>query len=425
MIGGFMEKLNLPESLYGREQDIAGLHRAFEGACAGTRQVLFYAGIAGVGKTALVSEIKPAVVQAGGFFIQGKYNPQDFHVPYSQITSALNQLVGQVLTQGELVRMAWKERVLEALGENGNAVIELAPALEKLIGRQPRLVPVSPVESQNRFRVSVQRFLKVFSDSKYPLVFFLDDLQWADQASCELISVFLSEPDLRHILFIGAYRSNEVGQDHFLSGMFKDFEQENISWTKRLLEPLKPESISQMITNVLKMGANESEELSALVFQKTGGNPFFIREFLKSLYRLGLIRYNDKAGPGNEAGWHSDIEKIKKQKVSDDVVYFLTQYVEDLSPAAVLIMKVICCNRSQFDLELLSRVLNKASPQILEELKEALSEGMLVLAGSMVGFSHDKVREAVYSLLSEEEKEELHYKIGKELILSGKEEKNG
>lgn len=415
----------IPETFHGREKEVAALLGMFEKARQGFREALLFSGIAGVGKTVLVNQIQVPAIDNGAYFIQGKYNNQDMHIPYSGFIRGFHQFIGQLMTQSEKELTSIKDHIRNELGTNLKVITNALPILEEITGKPPELTQLPPQESQNRFNVTFQKFLNLFADSDHPLVIFLDDLQWADEASLQLITTLLGNPDLQYCFFIGAYRSDEVFGDHPLLATIERLKDNDTELKNIPLEPLGKNFISEIIFNVLKIEPNDSEDLSLLVHQKTKGNPFFVKEFLKSLYQAGLIRHEKSAEPEGKTGWHWDIEKIKSQDVTENVVSFMAEGVKHLPEKAIETMKVICCNRKQFSLVLLSRMLSKSTQQILEDVKDAVSQGMLIVENSAIGFSHDRIREATYSLLSEEDKQEIHFQIGKAFFIASGEKKNG
>jgi predicted ATPase/serine phosphatase RsbU (regulator of sigma subunit) len=409
-------KFYIPELLYGREKEIRFLLEAFDRCTKDQKEILFYSGSSGIGKTSLVNEIQAPVSEKNGFFIKGKYDHYEKNIPYTGIIQAFNELFRQILTVSEKKLEEWRTKIIEALGNNAQVVSEVFPLIEEIIGNQPPVESLPPVESQNRFNVVFQNFLKVFAQSAHPLVIFLDDLHWADNASLELIKVLLNTVDLSCIMLIGTYRDDEVGGNHPLSLMLDQMRKDKIVWTDITIKPLDKNQISQFISGMFGKNIIETDPLADLIYAKTKGNPFFVREFLKTLYKKDLIYFNEHVKNIIKSGWHWDIKKIEKENITDNVVKLMVENVQNLSNVTIETMKVACCLGIRFDLDILSGILQKLKAEVLEDLKEAINEGMLLKEKRTLSFVHNRILEATYSLLSKKEKKEIHYKIGKNLL---------
>jgi hypothetical protein len=278
------------EKLYGRENELGALLSIFEKVCAGSSELAFVAGYSGIGKTTLISEIYKPVVYHRGYFISGKFDQYMKDTPYSAFIQALQMLIRHIAAEDETRIARWKNNILESLGNNGRVVIDVIPELALITGQQPPVIELAPAESQNRFNLYFQRFIRVFCSDAHPLTIFLDDLQWADLASLGLIKNLICDSESRHLFLLGAYRDNEVSPIHPLMLMLDELaakeSKETVSIT---LGPITAEQTDELIRDTLKTLPEESAELSRLVYGKTLGNPFFIKEFLKTLHREGLI----------------------------------------------------------------------------------------------------------------------------------------
>lgn len=409
-------KFHLPNILYGREKEVAFLWESFQRCSRGSREIVFLSGRSGIGKTSIVSEIHKSVVENNGFFIRGKYDHHDTSIPYSGIIHAFEELINQVLTFSEEKLEIWRNQMNMALGNNGQIIVDILPVVEQLIGEQPPLNYLPPVESQNRFNIVFKNFVRVFANELCPLMIFLDDLQWADQASLDLISVLLLDVDLNYLLFVGAFRDDETDDNHILSLMMDQMKKEKVPLTEVKIEPLSKVQISQMISGALAKSEKEVDQLAELVHAKTKGNPFFIKEFLKTLYRTNLIQYVEDRNDFSKSGWRWDVLRIRQENITDNVIELMVGKFKNLSKDTIEILKVACCLGIRFDLATLGRILNRTEFQIVGDLKEAINEGMLLKEKTKIAFVHNKVMEATYSLLSEENKKDIHYRIGREYL---------
>ncbi len=400
------DRFNIPQKLYGREKEAELLISSFHRTAAGGKELCLVAGSPGIGKTALIEEVQKPIVEKRGYYIFGKYDQFKRDVPYSGFIQALQTLVRQILTENEEKIDIWKKNLLKALGPNGKIVTDAIPVLELIIGEQPPLPELGPEASQNRFVSAFKNFITVFTRREHPLVIFLDDLQWADSASLNMLERLMLDKDIRHILIIGAYRENELNSSPRLAGLIDLLHRSETDVNTIKLGAVSLDNFLNLMQDILKCSAEEALPLAKLIHEKTGGNPFFFIQFLKSLYDGRLINYN----PGS--GWEWDMEKIKSMEVTENVVELMAEKISSLSPAAVEILKVCACIGNRFDLETLSIVYERTMDDIIADLAEVIKEGMVFYAGDFYRFLHDRIHEAAYSLISPEEKPALHYRIG-------------
>jgi len=278
------------EKLYGREVELDTLLSTFDRIYAGSSELVFVAGYSGIGKTTLISEMYKPIVHHRGYFVSGKYDQYMKDTPYSAFIQALQMLIRQILSEDESRLAKWRSSILESLGINGQVIIDVIPELALVTGTQPAVIELAPAESRNRFNLYFQRFISVFCSASHPLTIFLDDLQWADLASLDLIKNLVCDNESKHLFILGAYRDNEVSPIHPLiltaEEINKKVTREIISIT---LGPLTREHTSELISDSLKASLDEAAELSRLVYHKTLGNPFFIKEFLKTLHKDGML----------------------------------------------------------------------------------------------------------------------------------------
>ncbi|HAK61600.1 MAG TPA: hypothetical protein DCO77_14695, partial [Nitrospiraceae bacterium] len=396
----------IPQKLYGREREIETLMSAFDRVRQGASEALLVSGHPGIGKTALILEVHKPIVAQRGYFIVGKYDQLQRDVPYSAIIQAFQGLVRRILTESEERVRRWKERLSKALGVNGRIITDVIPEVELIIGKQPDVPPAGPTESQNRFNRVIQNFVGVFADRDHPLVLFLDDLQWVDPASLNLIKTLITDPETRHLLIIGAYRDNEVHATHPFMLMIGDLTTGGVSITSITLAPLLIEHVNTLIVDTLKCASRLSEPLAQLVYQKTNGNPFFVNQILKALYEEKMLVYE----PAH--GWKWNIEEIRSLRVTDNVVDLLVGKIGKLPPETQQILKLASCIGNRFDLETLASVYEKSLDQVFVDLSDAVREGFIIPSGMNYLFLHDRIQEAAYSLITDEDKKEMHYKIG-------------
>lgn len=428
-------RLHLPQKLYGREADIALLMETVQRVCRGRAEMLLVSGYAGIGKSSLVYEVHKPILEHRGLFVSGKFEQFKYNVPYASIAQAIQELIRNLLALSEPELRSWKERLMEALGTNGQVIINIIPELELILGKQPELHPLPPVETQNRFHDTFQNFLRACAAPDRPLVMFLDDLQWADLASLKLIEVVMSNPENRHMLLIGALREDELRPGDPLLTTLQDAQRSGLSVHRIVVQPLGVEQINELIADALHQDAEEISPLAALVHQKTGGNPFFAGEFLKSLYEESTLTFD-----AEKQAWEWDIEKLRTREITDNVVTLMTGKIRRLLAVTQKAITAAACIGAQFDLPTLAAAAGQTEAETAGDLWEAVEEGLVFpvteaykfvrqtghpemrqhlpseLAVATYKFSHDRVRQAARELLTGEEEARFHQRIGLALL---------
>jgi len=438
------EKFQIPQKLYGRESEIKQLLNSFERASYGQAELMMVSGYSGIGKTALIKEIYKPVTALKGYFISGKFDQFQRNVPYKAIVDAFSELLKQILTETTDELNTWKEKILGALGPNARIIIEIIPELELIIGKQPDLDVLPPIEAKNRFNYTFQNFIQIFTKKEHPLVIFIDDLQWADDASLKLIHMIITDKD-NALLIIGAYRNNEVEKSHPLLRVLEEIKNEDVTINNLLLGPLKFQHIKKLISETLYCSDDDAKPLAELVLAKTAGNPFFINEFLKTLYAKELIKYNKEYSnqKKNNSGWDWDISKIRNQGITDNVVELMTEKIKELKIDTQKTLSYSACIGNIFDLKTLTIVNEKSWKKTADELMEALSAGLLICLSSfnditnsseesvkecpdvIFKFTHDRIQQAAYSLIKKSNINKLHYQVGKLILKNTPDSKKG
>ncbi|MEH1945934.1 MAG: AAA family ATPase [Nostoc sp.] len=429
------DRFIIPDKLYGRETEVENLLQAFERVSLGATEMILVAGFSGIGKTAIVNEVHKPIVRQHGYFIKGKYDQFQRNIPFSAFVQAFRDLMEQLLSESNAQIQQWRNEILSAVGENGQVIIEVIPELSRIIGEQPPAIELSGTAAENRFNLLFQKFTQIFTTAEHPLVIFLDDLQWADSASLKLIQVLMA--DTSHLLLIGAYRDNEVNPVHPLMLTLNEIEKNQKTINTITLAPLNKKTVNQLVADTLKCSQDLASPLSRLVFQKTQGNPFFSLQFLKALHQERLIKFTPPYQGGATGGWQCDLAQINQQAVTDDVVEFMALQLEKLPLATQNILKLASCIGNSFDLATLAIVSEQCQINTAAALWKALQEGLilpisevykfyqgeereqLALSSQNIekkiakyAFLHDRVQQAAYFLISDEQKAATHLKIG-------------
>ncbi|WP_224369498.1 trifunctional serine/threonine-protein kinase/ATP-binding protein/sensor histidine kinase [Hyalangium versicolor] len=412
----FSSRFQLPQRLYGRDAHAAQLLQSFERVGrAGRPELVLVRGYAGIGKSSVVHELHKPVVRQRGFFLTGKFDQLQRDIPYATLAQAIRGLTQQLLasTDEELAR--WSEQLKESWDGNGQLLVNLVPQLELVAGKQPPVQELPPAQEQHRFNAVFRRFLGVFATPEHPLVIFLDDLQWVDVASLQLIQHLLTHPETPPVLWIGAYRDNEVDAAHPLEQALAVIRKSGTRTTELQLEPLGLEEVRQLVTDTLPGASSELvQTLSGVVLEKTGGNPFFLLQFMQTLNQDGLLVRT------SEGVWRWDAEGGRAKGYSDNVVDFMVGKLRQLPSGTQHLLRRAACVGNSFSLPFLHVISDMVDAAEVEQgLEAALQEGMLVRAGpDQYRFLHDRIQQAAYALIPEEDRKAVHLRIGRLLLES-------
>lgn len=421
------DRFIIPERLYGREKETRTLIQTFDSVSQGNGHMVFIAGKSGIGKTSLVQELyRPLAVQ-GGYIAVGKYDQFLRHQPYSAVLQALGGLVRQIMGENEQKISAWKTKILEGIGANGQVLIEVIPELELLIGPQPPVQKLSMEAASTRFNTAFHNLFNCLGSSESPLVFFLDDVQWIDSSSLALLEALAPTLNNTSFLIIGAYRSNEVSDTHPLMISMPGLRESCPNIFSIELEELVPSVLGQMLDHTLELPNKESQRLSQLLYEKTHGNPLFFKTMLTSLYSGQAIFFDYSV-----RRWSWDPKAVEAMPHADNVVEMLQSKLTTLPVQTLELLKLAGCIGNIFGLNLLTGLGESSRARVAEALIPAVSKGFIQPMGDdfellvlekearlpdmQFRFSHDRIQQAAYDLVSAEEQERLHWSIGRQLL---------
>lgn len=425
-------RLSIPEKLYGREKEINILLDSFEVIYSGGREMIFISGTAGIGKTSLFREIYRSVSDRGAYIISGKFEQFERVTPYSAIVRALQELIDKILTENEVEISLWKRKFLSVLGSNSQIIIDILPRLELIIGHQPAVEEVSSLEAQNRFNQVFENFIRIFCQSYHPLVICLDDLQWADSASLKLIEHIMSDKEIKYLFLTCAYRDDEIDHVHPLKRTV-DILKKSIKIKEIHLNSLDIEDITQLISDTIYAGGDYVRELSEMIKKNTEGNPFFIKQYLKTLYDKKLLLFNT-----DSRCWQWDLNRIK-EIVTENVAELMAQKIRNLPSETKEVLLASACLGNTFDLITLSIIYEKTLSEISCSLLPAIEESLILPVSDLefedrknilsktfykkYKFLHDRIQQYVHSFTGEYEKKKVNLLTGRQLFhnLSGEE----
>jgi len=406
------DRLLIPEKLYGREREVDGLLQTFDRMVAeGTAALVLVSGYSGVGKSSVVNELHKVLVPPRGLFAAGKFDQYKRDVPYATLAQAFQMLVRQILVKSEAEVEPWRRALLEALGPNGQLMVDLIPELEFVIGRHPPVAELPPQEARGRFLLVFRRFLGVFARPEHPLALFLDDLQWLDAATLELLERLATDPDVRHVLLIGAYRDNEVSSSHPLMRTLAAIRDAGAKVHEIVLAPLGLDDVERLISDALKCGLDAARPLALLVHEKTGGNPFFAIQLLTSLTEEGLLRF-DLGAPG----WTWDLDRIRGKHYSGNVVDLMLAKLRRLPQPTQTALQQLAGFGNVAETATLTMVFGQSEDDIHTGFLDAARTGLILRMESSYAFLHDRIQEAAYALIPRGASAEMHLRIGRRLL---------
>ena len=408
------DRLLIPEKLYGREREIDVLLAAFDRVVThGTTELVLVSGYSGVGKSSVVNELHKALVPPRGLFASGKFDQYKRDIPYATLAHAFQTLIRQILVKSEADVQQWRGSLQEVVGPNGQLIVNLIPELEFIIGKQPPAAELPPRDAQDRFQLVFRRFLGAFARKEHPLALFLDDLQWMDAASLELLECLVTNSETQHLLLVGAYRDNEVGAAHPLMRTLEAIRKAGARVEEIVLAPLGIDDVGRLVADALHCEAGSSHPLAKLVHEKTGGNPFFAIQFFTSLAEEGLLSRDPAAG-----AWIWDLARIRAHGYTDNVVDLMVEKLKRLSGTAQTAVQQLACLGNVVEIASLNLVFGASEETIHTSLLEAVGAGLILRLEGSYAFLHDRIQEAAYALIPADERAGAHLGIGRMLLAS-------
>jgi len=403
------DRLLIPEKLYGRRNEVEILLTSFDRVVNnGASELVLVSGYSGIGKSSIVNELQPVLVPPRGLFATGKFDQYTRDIPYSTLAQAFQSLVRSLLALSDIEVGKWRTALQVALGPNGQLMVDLVPELKLIIGEQPPVPELSPQDTQRRFHLVFRRFLAVFAKPEHPLALFLDDLQWLDAATLELLQDLLINLNVRHVLLIGAYRDTEVTTAHPLNSTLNRIREADVPVQEIVLAPLTRGDVGQLVADALYCSHQQAEPLAGLVLEKTKGNPFFVIQFLTALVEEGLLTFDH-----GTSCWIWDIHRIHAEKYTDNVVDLMVGRLNRLSASTQKFMQQLACLGDGAEFSFLEIVHKGSDEELRRALQEAQRAGLVLFLDGACRFLHDRIQEAAYSLIPETQRAEAHLQIGR------------
>jgi PAS domain S-box-containing protein len=406
------DRLMIPEKLYGREREVETLLAAFDRVVeSGAPELVLVSGYSGIGKSSVVNELHKPLVRPRGLFALGKFDQYKRDIPYSTLVQAFQSLVRPLLSKSDAELSRWRNEIMAALGPNGRLMTDLIPELTLVIGEQPPVPELEAQQAQRRFQLVFRRFLSVFTKAEHPLALFLDDLQWLDAATLDLLEDLLTQADVRRLLLVGAYRDNEVDAAHPLMRKLTAIRSSGAKVSEIKLGPLNPGHVGQLIADALGCATTSAAPLSELVHAKTSGNPFFVLQFLYALTDEGFLAFDHGA-----QRWSWDLGRIHAKGYADNVVDLMVGKLARLPDEAQRALQQLACLGNVADITTLAVVLGSSEDEVHAALWEAVRLELVERLPGAYRFGHDRVQEAAYSLIPEEQRAVAHLRIGRLLV---------
>ena len=406
------DRLLIPERLYGRAREIETLLAAFDRVAAtGTPELTLVSGYAGVGKSSLVNALHETLVPPRGLFASGKFDQYKRGIPYATLVQALQSLVRRLLVRNDAELADWRAAFDAALGPHGQLIVDLVPELKLIVGEQQPVPDLPPQEAQRRFQVVFLRLIQVFARPEHPLALLIDDLQWLDIATLDLLEHLLAQPDLRHVLVIGAYRDTEVDAAHPLRTKLNAIRRSGTAVHEIALAPLTREDLTQLVADSLHSTPEHIAALGRLVYDKTAGNALFATQFLTALGEEELLTF-DQA----QARWSWDVDAIHARSYTENVADLMSHSLARLPAETQRALQRFACIGNNAAMTTLALVFGTSPEGVDAALAPAVGLHLVEPLTGSYRFLHDRVQEAAYALVPENERAEEHLRIGRLLV---------
>lgn len=422
-----VNQLRMPIILSGRDKEMAGLTDSYAHCLNGKSDIVLIRGGAGSGKTTLIREWYRSQQQERGYLISGKADQLVKEVPYAPLIQAFQELIHRLLSGSAEQLSRWKDKLILTLGDHAGMMTEMIPNLSLIIGEQPAAETLPWTESRNRIQFAFQAMIHTFAGKRKPFVLFLDDVHWADAATMDFIRSIAESRVLSYFLCILAFRDNELPAEH---------QQDPLQWKEGtynqiMLAPFTLKETEQILGEMLSLDAFRSRSLSEAIFQKTAGNPLYMKQFLQFLYEKKWLQFDTR-----EESWQWDTEQIRKQETLGNVHSFMLDKLQRLPQSTGDTLRRAACIGYSFDLHTLVAICQDSAEKVLQYLEAALRDGIILpvrereswqalpktvdstnaessVPNAWFEFIHDTIQQVAYGAMTDQEKEVVHAEIGR------------
>ncbi len=407
-------QLRLPSQRYGRDREWQQLMNIYARVCSGAKEFLVIGGHAGSGKSTMVRALQEYIWENKGSFIYGKAESIREAEPYAPLIAALSDRIRHILASGDVQIKLWKENIAKALGRSGSLLIQMIPELRWLAGEQPPIEALSPAEATHRFRKLFGNLIQAFASPKHPLVICIDDLQWADPASLHLLRDLWGQSSFKHVMFIGTYRDDEVGEQHGLHPWFQELSMSGEAEIHDMkLHALSYSDVIQFTAAALHVESDEIKPLADILYQQTAGNPLYLKQMVQAWHDQKRLFFDFE-----QACWRWDLQAIKAMKGFQDVVDLIKSRIETLPAETRLLLQRAGSLGASLDIATISCIVGMDAEQVTHVLSPAVKEGWIAVEKEQLRFQHDQIQKVAYDLITDEEKKQVHLEIGRALLRS-------
>jgi hypothetical protein len=396
--------------IYGRDAELTVVRDSLARAAEGKPTVLVLRGVPGIGKSALIHELRLPLAGRGGYLAHGKFDLYRRDLPYAGFIQALGSFAEQILAESDARLAYWRDCLTRATGAIARVIADLVPDLALVLGDVPPVPALGSAETRARLALAVQRAVHAAATPEHPLVLFLDDLQWSDTGSRTVLRELLLAPEPSALLVLLTYRDTEVPPGHPVARMLDELRASGVELREISLAPLGEQACAEMLADALGHTPQHTRSLAACVARKTGNAPLLIQQFVSHMYDIGLIRF--EAG----AGWTWDDQSLLAVDIPDDAAALMTRKIERLDPTVATVLELASCAGDTFHLEMLGELTDRPRGELDAALFALCDEGLIVPVAAGFRFAHDRIREAAQSLLSAEERLRLHHEAARWLL---------